>query len=377
MKGSVFKMREHESEELEIYSDGILAKGFGLAPKLVMTDKRLSIQAKGLYCYLSSFVNQADELKSAYPKRQRILDDLQIGLAFFYRIRKELEQVGLIKISIIQSRFGRKTIYFLPTNPTPPQHSKKQNPCIDPCTPREHMAQTQPQNSCSKPCSVSEYMAEKTDPCTPREHMAHPPQNPCSEGCEQSKPQVKAMYSERAHAIHNNTSSIYNNTNDNININNNIYSPDYRQERRDAPEPPQAAEPNGKNENDENIKSFQNLFNNAIRAKKQNENKSLNAYLNLLKEGNTPKEIETAYQRYATTYAQEHGCNYRYALDLSSWLTNKGKGFEVWKNINKPQIIAQKSKEEQEREEFRQRSSIDWDALEEEIKKRTITVYNN
>lgn len=117
------------------------------------------------------------------------------------------------------------------------------------------MAQTQPQNPCSEPSSVSEYVAEKTDPCTPREYMGHPPQNSCSEGCEQSKPQVRAMYSERVHAIYNNTSSIEQDNNY-ININININNPDYRQERRDAPEPPQAAEPNGKNENDENIKNF-------------------------------------------------------------------------------------------------------------------------
>ena len=108
-------------------------------------------------------------------------------------------------------------------NPTPPQHSKRQNPCIK--------------------------------PCPPQGHMAHTPQNPCSEGCEQLKSQVKAMSPSGSHAIYNNTSSIEQDNNY-ININNNINNPDYRQERRNAPEPPQAAKPNGKNENNENIKNF-------------------------------------------------------------------------------------------------------------------------
>ena len=56
--------------------EGINFKGYGIVPKYAMTDPALTIEAKGIYAYFCSFSGRGS---SAFPTRNTILSDLQIG----------------------------------------------------------------------------------------------------------------------------------------------------------------------------------------------------------------------------------------------------------------------------------------------------------
>lgn len=91
----------------------ILAQGFGTIPQSVMRDKRISPDAKLLYSYLSSFTGRGS---CAYPSTPTILEELSWGKDKFYRARKELEDIGLVQVSIKAHKGGgRVSVYQLPS----------------------------------------------------------------------------------------------------------------------------------------------------------------------------------------------------------------------------------------------------------------------
>ena len=69
--------------------DALLSHGYGLSPQLVMRSKGLSIEAKALYGYLSSFAGAGD---TAFPSTSRILEELDISKNRFYKIRKLIKE---------------------------------------------------------------------------------------------------------------------------------------------------------------------------------------------------------------------------------------------------------------------------------------------
>ena len=94
--------------------DALLSHGYGLSPQLVMRSKGLSIEAKALYSYLSSFAGAGD---TAFPSTSRILEELDISKNRFYKIRKELISWGFISIETTATSAGLRTVYTLPQNP--------------------------------------------------------------------------------------------------------------------------------------------------------------------------------------------------------------------------------------------------------------------
>ena len=79
-----------------------------------MRSKGLSIEAKALYGYLSSFAGAGD---TAFPSTSRILEELDISKNRFYKIRKELVSWGFISIETTATSAGLRTVYTLPQNP--------------------------------------------------------------------------------------------------------------------------------------------------------------------------------------------------------------------------------------------------------------------
>lgn len=75
--------------------EGIFEKGYGLSPKLVMQDEHLSIEAKAIYAYISSFAGNGT---SAFPSISRVCKDLNISKNRFLRHRKQLVEQGYINI---------------------------------------------------------------------------------------------------------------------------------------------------------------------------------------------------------------------------------------------------------------------------------------
>lgn len=91
--------------------EGVFSKGYGTIPKLVMKDKDLTIEAKGIYAYLSSYAGAGE---TAFPSVDLICNDLGIGEKRFYKHRKLLEEKGYLKIERVRQERGfSKNIYTL------------------------------------------------------------------------------------------------------------------------------------------------------------------------------------------------------------------------------------------------------------------------
>lgn len=54
---------------------GIFAKGFGMAPKLIMRDARIPPMSKLIYCYMASYAGAG---MTAYPAVTTITHDLSM-----------------------------------------------------------------------------------------------------------------------------------------------------------------------------------------------------------------------------------------------------------------------------------------------------------
>ena len=79
----------------KIKMQGIMEQGYGISPKLVMRDKNLSIEAKAIYAYMSSFAGNGE---SAFPKIETACKDLQISKKRFLNHRKYLIDNGYLTI---------------------------------------------------------------------------------------------------------------------------------------------------------------------------------------------------------------------------------------------------------------------------------------
>ena len=95
----------------------ILSKGYGVSPKLVMIDENLSIEAKAIYAYLSSFCGSGN---IAFPQISTIVNHLKVSNERFYKHFKLLIKYGYISVSQerTQGKFANN-IYTLNTVITP------------------------------------------------------------------------------------------------------------------------------------------------------------------------------------------------------------------------------------------------------------------
>lgn len=79
-----------------IQVQGINSQGYGIIPKMVMQDKRLTIQAKAIYGYFCSYAGAG---KTAFPKRSKILADLKVSVNTYYRHFNLLKEYGYIEVT--------------------------------------------------------------------------------------------------------------------------------------------------------------------------------------------------------------------------------------------------------------------------------------
>lgn len=82
---------------------------FGFVLQEIMRDRKLSAEAKSIYCYLASF---ADADGCCFPSLDLMLQELGISRARFYRHFEQLTNSGIVKVSQIRNgnRFG-KNVY--------------------------------------------------------------------------------------------------------------------------------------------------------------------------------------------------------------------------------------------------------------------------
>jgi len=91
------KMQEQPEDELTdmLVFENIKAKGFGTIPKLVMLDKRLTAQAKGIYSYFASFAGMGT---TAFPRVTTIIRELKLSKNTYYKHFNLLLELGYITV---------------------------------------------------------------------------------------------------------------------------------------------------------------------------------------------------------------------------------------------------------------------------------------
>jgi len=96
-------------------TQGVKAKGYGIIPKLVMQDKRLSIEAKSIYSYFCSYAGAGD---TAFPSVRKICFDFGISEDRYRKHFKQLIQYGYIEVEQKKEK-GRyaRNIYTLIDKP--------------------------------------------------------------------------------------------------------------------------------------------------------------------------------------------------------------------------------------------------------------------
>lgn len=111
----------------EVKHEGVLDKGYGLMPKIIMLDPNLSIEAKSLYAFFCSFCGSGS---TAYPGREYIYTFLNIGKHVYYKALNELKDKGLISVEQVKTNgMFSKNIYTLVNNPK--EYLSKTIPCVE------------------------------------------------------------------------------------------------------------------------------------------------------------------------------------------------------------------------------------------------------
>lgn len=115
-----------------------LSKGYGLAPFLLMGDPRISVGAKGLFCYLSSIagavINEEFGGRASWPSRKRICRDLNINKDTFTVYLDELKRHGFIRV--IQRRTSGKfscNVYVIQEYIEPLSRKLEEKSQLEPC----------------------------------------------------------------------------------------------------------------------------------------------------------------------------------------------------------------------------------------------------
>lgn len=118
--------------------EGVLSLGYGIIPKLVMKDKDLTIEAKAIYAYISSYAGNGT---SAFPSVSLICNDLDIGENRFHKHKKVLVEKGYIEVKRERTSKGswgsnvytiNSVINYQPTLQNDVMDEPTlQNPCMD------------------------------------------------------------------------------------------------------------------------------------------------------------------------------------------------------------------------------------------------------
>ncbi|MZK53332.1 helix-turn-helix domain-containing protein [Clostridium beijerinckii] len=105
---------------------GVMSKGYGIMPKMVALDTNLSIEAKAIYAFLTSFSGIG---QGVFPSIETIIHYLNISENRFLKYRKELINNGYITIKKRYSE-GKRTsnLYILNMEVIP---LNLQNECIE------------------------------------------------------------------------------------------------------------------------------------------------------------------------------------------------------------------------------------------------------
>lgn len=117
--------KEQTNQMIDILRvEGIMAQGYGLNPKIVMRDKRLTTTAKAIYGYIASFAGGGNQ---AFPNRDMMIEELQIKKDTYYKHLKLLLNADYIRIERTRNSKGiyDKNIYTIVALPNPVEAEKE------------------------------------------------------------------------------------------------------------------------------------------------------------------------------------------------------------------------------------------------------------
>lgn len=104
------------TEKNQFVTSELLSKGYGIIPKTVMTDKRLTVEAKAIYAYLASYSGTG---MVSYPSTDLMLDHLGMSVNRYLKHRKLLEEHGYLTIKRKKiDNLLSKNYYYLNNEPS-------------------------------------------------------------------------------------------------------------------------------------------------------------------------------------------------------------------------------------------------------------------
>ena len=113
---SYLALHMNDDSALRVSETGLLSSGYGLAPKLVMQARELTVQAKGIYLYLSVFANGDS---TASPSLESLIYHLGISRKTYQRHMKNLTDNNYVTVLQRHSATGRmgSNEYVLSSSP--------------------------------------------------------------------------------------------------------------------------------------------------------------------------------------------------------------------------------------------------------------------
>lgn len=379
-------------DENVLVFDNIFSRGYGFSPQVLTRLPQLSIEAKGLYSYFSSFAGQGGV---AFPSTQTILKETNISKNRFYKYRDELEAWGFITVEVRNTRHGRQTVYHLPVEPKP---SSKVHDLIDAAAKaRMHKVNNLPNaavdnspalDSCEKPVLDGYPQTPGQQPRPQNEDMAHPyPQNQ-DDPRPQNEDMLNIVKSNKGKVSNDLSSGVVDNSGS-VGVEADAGSgsrtaDDAGSKTHDArlrslsgaeaPIDTLARSLRNFGLSDEESRAFAELRNLSIKEPQpKREHQAMQLFAKRLREGYLPAQILAAYDRYTQDY-KESNTSPRFAMQLDDWL-RKESGFKFY--AGKPRGRADSINAAERDKQARRQRLLETDAKFRALANRTTSFFSD
>lgn len=385
-------LQADQFDENILVFDNIFSRGYGFSPQVLTRLPQLSIEAKGLYSYFSSFAGQGGV---AFPSTQTILKETNISKNRFYKYRDELEAWGFITVEVRNTRHGRQTVYHLPVEPKP---SDKVHKLIDAAAKaRMHKVNNLPNaavdnspalDSCEKPVLDGYPQTPGQQPRPQNEDMAHP----CPQNQDDPRPQNEDMLNivkSNKGKVSNDLSSGFVDNSGSVGVEADADSgsrtaDDAGSKTHDArlrslsgaeaPIDTLARSLRNFGLSDEESRAFAELRNLSIKEPQpKREHQAMQLFAKRLREGYLSAQILAAYDRYTQDY-KESNTSPRFAMQLDDWL-RKESGFKFY--AGKPRGRADSINAAERDKQARRQRLLETDAKFRALANRTTSFFSD
>ena len=327
-------------DENVLVFDNIFSRGYGFSPQVLTRLPQLSIEAKGLYSYFSSFAGQGGV---AFPSTQTILKETNISKNRFYKYRDELEAWGFITVEIQNTRHGRRTVYHLPVEPKP---TDKVHDLIDAAAqarmhkvnnlPNAHVDNFSAPNCCGKPCLDGYPQTAGQEPRPQNEDLAYP----CPQNQDDPRPQNEDMLNivksnkgkvsnDLSSGVVDNSGSAGSRTSDDPGCSTHEDARLRSLSGAEAPIDTLASSLRNFSLSLKESKAFDELCRRSIKEPNpKREAQAQQLFAKRLREGYLPAQVLAAYDCYSKEYKEKNSTT-RFAMQIDDWL-RKESGFKFY-----------------------------------------------